>query len=455
MEAPGPYAAGLLALFVVCAWVLGIVSFRQLVYALLALFIGCAGFFLWMGAAEQPGTAEIACFVAWIGALVIITFRELTMRSWVYLITFIAACAAAFLIAFNYRIQTEVNGEGILLTANDTLSLVRAPATGRLLSLRVKEGDLVAPGDEIGEISQDDLREAIREDDSKLSDLQHEDQQLTQMEEGERPKKEGAIARQKQATVRNAEDSFEKTKGSQQVTELGQDRISVEGTRRRALLERRARIRSRETKLSMDRDKLKLTSRVITRVRGRVEQVFVARDELVREDAPLVLLHSPRTQAGAGESGDPPYDSIIFVAASDRDSIDVANFVEVMPATVKREEDGFIHGRVVAVGEQFATRRTIEEALGHPDLADALLKRHAPGSLSRVLVKLQANDPSRPGSARWPDVGGGNLFRWSSSHGFRKRLKSATPCQAAIVVQSRRLITLILPWTARLLGVDP
>ena len=83
------------------------------------------------------------------------------------------------------------------------------------------------------------------------------------------------------------------------------------------------------------------------------------------------------------------YESIVFVPAGEGKKIDEGNFVEVMPATVKREEHGFIHGRVVSVSELPATRLAMEAALQHPDLVEAFLKKYAPGVLLRVHVKLE------------------------------------------------------------------
>ena len=121
--------------------------------------------------------------------------------------------------------------------------------------------------------------------------------------------------------------------------------------------------------------------------------------------------------------------------------IEATNEVEIVPATIKREEYGFIRGHVVEVSELPATKLAMEAALEHPELVDAFLKRYAPGVLLRVLVRLDRGDPKRE-----------NPFLWSSSNGPDQILKTGTMCQAAIVVKRRRLINLILPWTKKLVG---
>ena len=141
-----------------------------------------------------------------------------------------------------YRVATKVHGEGILLIEHDTLSLVRAPSTGRLVAVRVKQGDRVEPGSIIGEISQDELKDAIHEAESRLKDLQREDKELTQIEEKERKNKEAAMARLKQDIDRAQNDSSEKIKMAQREAELEQDQTNAETSRRRAQLERRLKI---------------------------------------------------------------------------------------------------------------------------------------------------------------------------------------------------------------------
>ena len=136
--------------------------------------------------------------------------------------------------------------------------------------------------------------------------------------------------------------------------------------------------------------------------------------------------------------------------AGEGKKINVKDFVEVMPATIKREEHGFIRGKVVAVSELPATRMAMETALQHPDLVETFLKRYAPGVLLRLHVELEL----RPGMANDDDTHIDperlNRFHWSSSSGERQKLKTGTLCEAAIVVERPRLITLVVPWVKKL-----
>ena len=314
--------------------------------------------------------------------------RVTTIQGWVYLATLFAVCTGAVAFSVLYEVPTKVNGEGILLIDRDALSRVRVRAEGRLISLRVKLGDMVTPGETIGEISQNELEDAIHEGELKLKDAQHEDLEFTRHEQSEHDTQTKAIDRvrraieESQATalvkLKIAEsiaigddrlrakkylgdvellESREKlytikddlNKGKSRLAELDLEFTKGENARIHAQLERRVKIQQLKTRLEIDRAKLVRTSQVVSQVYGKVVQVLVASGDLVHEGAPIVLLDCPKSEKTAdGDAG--LYESIIFVPAGEGKKIDLGDPVEVSPATVKREEHGFIKGRVVASG---------------------------------------------------------------------------------------------------------
>jgi HlyD family secretion protein len=415
-----------------------------------------------------------------------------TYHGWVYVVTLSIVGIATIVFAFLYHVPTKVSGEGILLIENDTLVQVRATATGRLLTLAVKLGDQVAPGDRIGEVAQNDLQDAIREAEAKLDDVEGEDLELTRFERNERETETEAINRVQRAieqTLVTAHDkakiaerlvasddrlraqrymndsdvleSREKlylirddlNKGQSRLAELKLQRLTGDISRRRRQLERGLKIGQLRTKLTLDREKFARTSRIVSQVHGRVAQVLSARGELVHEGAPVVLLHAPKLNVGTAQDG-APYESIVFVPAGEGKKIDLGDPVELSPATVKREEHGFIRGHVAAIWEMPATKLAMEAALEHPELADAFLKRYAPDVLLRVHVKLMARGDLLTAAVGKSSADRANRYRWSSFSGHFQPLKTGTLCQAAIVVERRKLISLIVPWAKTIVGSD-
>ena len=330
--------------------------------------------------------------------------RVTTVQGWIYLSVLFAVGVGSIAFAFLYQVPTKVNGEGLLLIERDALVRVRASATGRLAALGPRLGDWVNAGDVIGRIAQEELEDRIQETKEKLADMGRQDRELTQFEHTERESKPAAMARVRETVLNAHRDGLDKlkiadrvveganrlrfdkhlgdlellesreklydvrdalNKGESRLADLELEGVTAEYARKRAQLERKLKIGELETRLRLDRDKLERTARIVSPVRGQVAQVLTTMGGLVQEGAPVVLLHSPRSGQGADEPG-LPYDAIVFVSAGDGKKVEAGHPVEVVPSTVKREEYGFIRGRVVAIAELPATKLAMEAALEHP-----------------------------------------------------------------------------------------
>ena len=123
-------------------------------------------------------------------------------------------------------------------------------------------------------------------------------------------------------------------KGKVRLAELELEATKAENGRRRGRLDRRLKIEQHARKLAIDRAKMERTSQVKSHVRGRVAQVLSARDELVREGAPVVLLHAPKSERGTDDE-EKPYDAIVFVPAGEGKKIDVKDAGRSEPSNGK------------------------------------------------------------------------------------------------------------------------
>ena len=239
--------------------------------------------------------------------------RVTTIQSWVYLATIFGVGVAAAAFAVFYQVPTKVTGEGILLIKQDAIAQVRAQATGRLIRLRVKLGADVDREQAIGEISQDDLKDAIREEESRLRDLKAEDLAHSQLELIEKETHGRAMGQVREATGREQKSSREKLKiaerlkdgtdrlrmqfyssdieilqarekmydiendvhkGDTKLAELELERTKAESVRRRAKLDRQLKMDQLERKLEQDREKMTRTSQIVSRFSGTVAQVL-------------------------------------------------------------------------------------------------------------------------------------------------------------------------------------
>jgi HlyD family secretion protein len=410
--------------------------------------------------------------------------RVTSTYGWVGLLTLFFVSLASVVFAIYYRVPTKVNGEGILLVDRDRLSLVRAQGTGRLASLEIRVGDHVDSGKCIGKLAQDDLNDQIRENIRRLEDLERDDAELTRFEHDEEASQSAASLRLRRAIELARDDSGDALKIATKVVKstdllraerhlgdldllsarekyyeirdaLNQDESKLAelelnnrkatSARRLAQLTRRQKIDELKSRIGVDREKYDRTSRIVCHVDGQVAELLTAPGEMIKEGSPIVLLHVPHPDAAEQVA----YETIIFVPAGEGKKIGVYDQVEVMPATVKREEHGFIRGWVADISEMPATKMAIEAALQHPELTETFLKRYQPGVLLRLDVRLKRTDVANPAHAGISRPAPKNPFEWSSVSGGSQPLKTGTLCQAAVVVEKRPLISLIVPWVNR------
>ena len=330
--------------------------------------------------------------------------------------------------------------------------------------MQVKLGDAVTRGETIGEISQNELTDTIHESELKLKDAEHQDLEFTRHEQEERDTQLASIERvrraikESQATARvklkiaesiaigddrlrarkyigdvELLESREKlyqikddlNKGTSWLAELDLEWTKGENLRRQRAARRKVKLQQLKTHLDVDRAKLLRTSQVVSQVNGRVVQVLSAIGELVPEGSPVVLLDCPKSEhIGDGDAEN--YESIVFVPAGEGKKIDLGDRVEVTPATIKREEHGFIWGRVVVSGkcrppsERWKPARTSRARRGVRQAVCA-------NGLLRVHVKL--DEPAFPEAAA------------AAASGARGGVRSQSGQPISLVIALRRRTT--------------
>ena len=115
------------------------ITLRQFVYALLWLCFGFAGMFGLM--TDWRAASLLSFLVGVLGPIGIITFGQLDTlarprKLFAYACLAMVCAVAGVYFVVIYRVPTKVLGEGIMLTEQDALALVRAPSAGRLVSVR-------------------------------------------------------------------------------------------------------------------------------------------------------------------------------------------------------------------------------------------------------------------------------------------------------------------------------
>jgi hypothetical protein len=162
-------------------------------------------------------------------------------------------------------------------------------------------------------------------------------------------------------------------------------------------------------------------TKISSPIAGRVLALAVNPGDAVQKDAVIATIESTDDSAN-------PLEAILYVSASDGQSITPGMAVQLSPSTVRTGESGFLNGRVKSVTKSPASPERISRILGSQDLASNML---GGGTYVEVVVDLL------PGS------GASGSYQWSLPQGASVNLYSGTTTNATITIGTQRPISLV------------
>ena len=162
--------------------------------------------------------------------------------------------------------------------------------------------------------------------------------------------------------------------------------------------------------------------RVVSPQAGRVLEIRATEGSVVSAGSPIISL-------SLSEQGIASLEAVIYVPVADGQKIRPNMPVELTPATVNRQEAGYIPGRVISVSEFPVTREGMLRTLG----SDTLVQKFAANdAVIEVQVLLQGDPASSSG------------YRWSSKEP-NVVIDTGTLSTAQIITQQRRPIGMVIP----------
>jgi HlyD family secretion protein len=173
---------------------------------------------------------------------------------------------------------------------------------------------------------------------------------------------------------------------------------------------------------------LRLQERVTAPYAGVVVELKVVPGGTVAASTPVVSIQ-PDSDA---------IEVLAYVSAFQAKDVRAGMETRIFPSTVKREEYGFMRGRVVFVAEYPATAAAVMRNIQNEQLVQTLTGL---GPISEVRVALERDATTVSG------------FRWSSPDGPPIRISEGTIVTAEIVTQTRAPITLVVPILRKTLGL--
>jgi HlyD family secretion protein len=204
--------------------------------------------------------------------------------------------------------------------------------------------------------------------------------------------------------------------------------------------ETKAQIRTAQATITSTQLGLTSTAEVTSAESGQIVEVIKSAGDKVLEGEPLIRIQRRSAEASQICGGD--VHALIYVPAGAAGKIKKGQFVRVSPSDVKKEEYGFIFGKVEWVASYPSSTVDMTEKLKNDQLVKQFMTA-GPVFETRVCLEKNPSNPVKPV----------NPFKWSSSLGPPKGTEAGTTCVVSIIVDEKRPYTYVIPAVRRAVGL--
>lgn len=359
--------------------------------------------------------------------------RITSPAGWVALLAMLGLIVVAIMWGLFGSISTEVQGSAMLIKTGGVVD-VTARSSGLITDVSVRAGDMVKRGQKIARIAQPELLEQFNRLKARKTEL------LNKSELSDN------LLRQKRATLKfNAEVLRRRLEEQNALLKDGLlTRQSVLATQQQleetaaALKEldlRKVDIELELAQIGRDIDsvkvRLQLGTDVISPYTGRILELKADENNIVQMGSSILNMEL---------SGDAIKDLevVVYVSALDGKKVKPGMDIYISPSTIKREEYGYMVGKVTAVSEFPSTSQGMMRILQNQQLVQQLSAGAAPIQISADLT---------------PDPSATSGYKWTSPGGPPVLIQSGTLATANISVQTQRPISLVIPMLKGFIGV--
>jgi HlyD family secretion protein len=390
-----------------------------------------------------------------------VLMKVTSAKAWIALVALCGLVLTSVLWGIFGNVPTSVSGSCILIRPGGTLEVV-APSVGRVVDISVEAGDIVREGQIIARIDRNEASGQIRSGEAKLRELRAQEARLKAViGRGEREQQQylRESAANLQSRIRSTQERVAAIEGRARTQEklleqgliTGQTLLATRmdaAAARQEILERQNDITQLAVRQTENRKQVEgelgniaiqiseaqralagmlrnsdEASLVYSPYRGRVIEIRVGDGEVANAGTPILTIEQ------TGPSVD-DLEVVIYLSPQDGKKVKPHMNVQVSPSTVKREEFGFLLGKVRTVAEFPSTVQGMMRVLKNEQLVNQLSAQTSP------ITALADLTPSSETVSR---------YRWSSPEGPPTRVESGTLCSATVTLKNDRPITLVVP----------
>jgi HlyD family secretion protein len=394
--------------------------------------------------------------------------RVIRPADWLIYVPLAGLLLVAALWGWFGSIPTKVSGKCMLINPTGLVD-VASVTSGRLLTLQARVGDHVSKGQAIGNIALPELADKIEKAREKLQELRAMQGRVASFAARGTELNVGLIGQQREMLTVQKKNAEERVHLLRERVETQKQLLTQGLITNQTLLGSRQDLNSAETELSnianqiaqLDLKRLesdKQSQNETATVQQQVEDARRQLDSLLLSEKNTAVIESPFTgrvvelKAGPGsliaqgasllsieqDNVAQPLEALIYVPAGDGKRVANGMTAQVTPATVKREEHGYMLGKVRYVSEYPSSANSIQMLLQNEAVVKELAGQTPPVEI-RAALQPADNESG---------------FVWSSAGGAPVKIHAGTMCQADIVVVTQRPVSLVIPILKKSLGVD-
>lgn len=394
--------------------------------------------------------------------------RVTSPKGWIVLFGMVALIGAAIMWGILGSVSVTVQGAGILMKSGGILNIQHI-AGGMIKEIKVKPGDIVHQGEVVARVSQIEIVNRINESRIRLRELESKHVRTRQYSEedlglqkrylgqqelnilatiqsdkeqlkflGEKVKAfeelqiKGGISKQQVVQTKSQYETLKQKIADNQnrLKEVQLKKLGVSQSKEMERTTSDSAIDETRRSLGLMEQELVLKSDVVSPYTGRVIEVMVNEGTLINPGTPLLSLEP----VGRGIKN---LEAVVYVPSEGR-NLKLGMEVQISPSGVKKEEFGFILGRVTRVSDYPASSQGMMRVLGSESLVRSLTGM---GPVIRINVDLVPSSKTTSG------------FRWSSPAGPPIIIQSGTVCTAKIIERKQKPISLVIPAIRKFLDI--
>jgi HlyD family secretion protein len=388
-------------------------------------------------------------------------------KRWLALVGMFLILGVAVIWGYEGTIDTKVSGSGVIVRAGTVLNVV-ASGSGLVTSINVNLGDRVKADQLVAKVSDPEMLEKIRLARSALDEAKEErERNLLLRQQGAQLQVE-ALARDQANAQREIQELGEQVKiATEQISvdnqllskglitrqqtlqdqqklvqingqieslrakikQIEADQYTAQTNPQRFDEEMKARIGELERNLAGLENQMAMQSSVESPYDGQVIEMKAVPGSLVAAGSPILSI---QPQGNTLEV-------LVYLPSLQAKAVQPGMAAEISPSTVKREEFGFIRGKVVYAGE-------------FPASADALMRNFQNETLVRSIMAGGPVTELRVTMERDPQTLSG--YKWSSSKGPAITISSGTLCTVQVITRQQPPVSLLFPFFKGKLGLS-